>query len=60
MEKLLTFIPNFRSGIASVICPWKHSVAYRKALKQRIDNGIYIDAQAIADYFRNTKSLSDG
>lgn len=57
MEKHLAFIPNFRSGIASVICPWKHSATYRKALKQRIDNGFYFDAQAIADYFRNNKVL---
>lgn len=52
MEKHLVFIPNFLSGIASVICPWKHSVACRKALKQRIDNGFYIDGQAIAGDFK--------
>lgn len=54
VNKPMAFVPNFRSGIASVICPWKHSIAYRKALKQRIDNGIYIDAQAIAGYFSKT------
>lgn len=52
VNKPMSFAPNFRSGISSVICPWEHSVACRKALKQRIDNGIYIDGQAIASDFR--------
>ena len=51
-NKPMNFAPDFRSGIASVVCPWKHSIAYRKALKQRIDNGIYIDGKAIAGDFK--------
>ena len=46
------FVPSFRSGIASVVHPWKSSAACRKALMQRTNNGLANDWQAIGNDFR--------
>lgn len=46
------FIPSFRSGFASVACPWKSSSACRRAIAQRMDKGLAGDWQAIGDDFR--------
>lgn len=55
------FVPSFRSGVASVVRPWKSGAAYRKVVMQRTNNGLADDWRAIGSDFRTaiTKYKAD-